>query len=109
VSRYVLSPRARRDLEEIWGYSVARWSTPHAERYIRELVLGIEIIAADPRGEQPCDDIRAGYRKYVIASHIVFYRMTDDTVDVVRIMHGRMDFNRICDRKDCSSPPTPLM
>jgi toxin ParE1/3/4 len=95
VTGYVLSPRAGADLDEIWDYSVAHWGVDRTERYIRELRRTIEYLAADPRrrGRQ-CDEIRKGYYRHAVGSHVLFYRLTGDGIDVVRILHSRMDFER---------------
>jgi toxin ParE1/3/4 len=90
--RYVLSPRAQVDLDEIWDYTAEKWGNDQAERYIRLLQHGIETVASDPRRGSSCDEIRSGYRKYLVGSHVVFYRLTSDGIDVVRILHSRMDF-----------------
>jgi toxin ParE1/3/4 len=94
VTRCVLSPRAQADLEGIWDYTASRWDAKQAELYVRQIQSAIERIARDPRLGRPCDDIRAGYRKFPAASHVLFYRLTDRGVDVVRILHSRMDFDR---------------
>ncbi|MBV9775965.1 MAG: type II toxin-antitoxin system RelE/ParE family toxin [Acetobacteraceae bacterium] len=40
----------------------------------------------------PIDAIRPGYRKLAVASHFLFYRVTEaGMIDVVRILHQRMD------------------
>jgi toxin ParE1/3/4 len=93
MTGYVLSPRAQADLDEIWDYTEQRWRAAQAERYIRQLQQGIELMAADPRRGQACDEIRTGYRKYGIGSHVIFYRLTADGIDVVRILHASMDFD----------------
>lgn len=95
MSRAVLfTPRARRDIDDIWDYSVARWGDEQAERYVRAIQLAIEAIAADPRRALPCDDIRPGYRKHRSASHVVFVRLAEDDLIVVRVLHARMDVDR---------------
>jgi toxin ParE1/3/4 len=38
-------------------------------------------------------DIRAGYLKYAVGLHFLFYRLTADHLDVVRILHQRMDIS----------------
>jgi toxin ParE1/3/4 len=38
--------------------------------------------------------VRAGYRKYPGGSHVLFYRPATDGVDIVRILHQQMDFDR---------------
>jgi toxin ParE1/3/4 len=94
AARYVLSPRAKSDLEEIWSYTERHWGFDQAERYIREIWRHIDIIAAHPTGGRPCPEVRAGYYKYRAKSHFLFYRMTSNGVDVVRILREPMDFRR---------------
>lgn len=94
MTGYVLSPEAQNDLDDIWDYSLPRWGETRTERYIRDLWQGIEYVAADPRRGQSCDDIRSGYHKYTVISHVIFFRLTAGGIDVVRILHARMDFNQ---------------
>ena len=90
----VLSPRARADLDEIWDYSAEHWGQDQAEEYLRALWRGIGLVGKDPRRGRSCEAIRAGYYRYPIRSHVVFYRMTSTGIDVVRILHQRMDFQQ---------------
>jgi toxin ParE1/3/4 len=92
--KYTFSPRARGDLEEIWDYTVERWGQTQAETYMRTIQDAIESVAIAPRRGRSCDEIRRGYFKFAVGSHIVLYRLTKSAVDVVRILHQRMDFNR---------------
>lgn len=92
MPRYVVSPRAQTDLEEIWDYTASRWDIDQAERYIRAIRAAIERLADDPQLGRGCDDIRAGYRKFPVGSHVLFYRVGAAGLDVVRILHRRMDF-----------------
>jgi toxin ParE1/3/4 len=92
---YLLSPAAQADLEQIWDYTHDRWGVDQAEDYLRELQRAINRIAANPRIGRACDEIRPGYRKLAAASHTLFYRVTaEDVIDVVRILHQRMDVDR---------------
>lgn len=93
-SRYVLSRRARADLDEIWDYTVRRWDTTQAEQYIRGIQGVIETLAAAPRLGRVCNEIREGYFKYSVGSHLVFYRPIVSGIEVIRILHQRMDFKR---------------
>jgi toxin ParE1/3/4 len=94
MTRYVLSPRAQADVAEIWNYSAKRWSVEQAENYLRQIKTAIEAVATQPTIGQSCDDIRAGYRRYLTGSHVLFYRPLRDGVDIVRILHTRMDLRR---------------
>jgi toxin ParE1/3/4 len=94
MKRYRLSRLAEADLESIWEYSVAHWGVDQAEAYVRDLQRAIEAAAANPRLGRACDEIRPGYFKRAIGSHIVFYRRADQLIDIARILHQRMDFGR---------------
>jgi len=94
MSGYTLSPRAIRDLEEIWDFTASTWSIDQAERYIRQIESTIAEIAAKPSIARPCDAIRTGYFKHPVGSHVLFFRMVPAGIGIVRILHGRMDFDR---------------
>jgi toxin ParE1/3/4 len=95
VSRYLLSPAAQADLEQIWGYTHDRWGVDQAEEYLRELQRAIERAAANQRIDRACDEIRPGYRKLPAGSHLLFYRVNaEGVIDVVRVLHQRMDVDR---------------
>jgi toxin ParE1/3/4 len=56
--------------------------------------MEIGALASDPLRGRACDEIRPGYRKGHAGSHVIFYRVEDRRIDVVRIVHRRMDFER---------------
>jgi toxin ParE1/3/4 len=94
TGRLVLSPRAQRDLEKIWDDTQERWGIDQAERYTRQIWENIRSLAARPSLGRACPELRAGYYKYRSGVHIVFYRLTDSGIDIVRILHERMDLER---------------
>lgn len=94
MSAYLLRPRARADLEEIWDYTADRWGEAQAERYVRVIGAAFDRIARDPRSGQSCAEIRPGYAKLSVGAHVVFFRRTGRGVEIVRILHSRMDFGR---------------
>ncbi|MEB3063197.1 type II toxin-antitoxin system RelE/ParE family toxin [[Mycobacterium] zoologicum] len=92
TSRYLLSPAAQADLEQIWDYTHEQWGIDQADEYLREIQYAIARVAANPRIDRTCDEIRLGYRKLSVGSHALFYRLTaEDVVDVIRVLHRRMD------------------
>lgn len=93
-----LSPAARADVEQIWDYTSDRWGDDQAENYVRELQRAIERVVNDPGIGRACDEVRPGYRKHAVGSHTVYYRIARiDMIDVVRILHQRMDVDRHLD------------
>lgn len=94
MAKIVLSPRAKADIEEIWDYTVEHWSVGQAEIYIRQVQTAIHVVAAKPEIAKSCEAIRTGYWKYPAGSHVIFFKLISDGIDVVRILHSRMDFKR---------------
>jgi toxin ParE1/3/4 len=94
TGRYTISPRAQGDVDEIWAHTVKHWGIDQAEVYIRQIGRHIEMVAEKPMIGRACPEVRAGYYKYPSGSDLLFYRLVEGGVDVVRILHERMDFGR---------------
>ena len=94
MNRYRLTPAAQRDLSSIWDFTEERWDIRQAETCIAEIRAAIERVADDPRRGRACDEIRKGYRRYGIGGHLLFYVESAEGVDVIRILHQRMDPTR---------------
>ncbi|MBC8732857.1 type II toxin-antitoxin system RelE/ParE family toxin [Paraburkholderia sp. UCT2] len=88
-----LTPLAESDLEDIWRYTSSNWSVDQADRYHRDLLSTIGALARGLKTGRICS-VRAGYWRYTAGSHVIFYRDTDHTLDVIRILHQRMDVDR---------------
>ena len=98
MSRYVLSPAARADLEQIWEYTCERWDDDQAEEYVREIQRAIQRLVDNPLIGRACDEVRPGYRKQAAGSHTLYYRIAHgNVIDVTRILHQRMDADRHLD------------
>ena len=88
-----LTPLAESDLEDIWHYTFAHWSLEQANRYHRDLVATMEALAQGDKTGRVCT-VRDGYWRYAVGSHVIFYQETDQTLDVIRVLHQRMDVER---------------
>ncbi|MBX7435380.1 type II toxin-antitoxin system RelE/ParE family toxin [Mycobacterium sp. Y57] len=98
MSAYVLSPAAQADLGDIWDYTCERWGDDQAEMYLREIQRAIERVVASPLIGRPCDEVCEGYRRHAVGSHTLYYRgASNDVIDVVRVLHNRMDVDRHLD------------
>lgn len=94
TSRVALSPRAQSDLDGIWDYTTARWGADQAEIYVRQLWRDITALAARPSLGRACPEAGTGYHRFPSGSHLVFYRLAAAGIDVVRILHQRMDYEQ---------------
>ena len=95
MRRIILSPKAKVDLSQVWDYTFAEWGAEQAEKYIRELWAAIEEQSSDLTKSADISDVRKGYRKVRSGSHVIFFKVTKGGIlDVVRILHQKMDFDR---------------
>ena len=94
MAGYALSPAAQTDLEEIWDYTVGRWGEAQAERYTRDIQAACEALSDGSSVGLSAEEIRAGYRKVGVGSHVMYYRERESTIEIVRILHRRMDVAR---------------
>jgi len=79
------------ELEEIWQYSLSNWGIDQADQYIRDLTSRFEWLAKNPQAGKQRDDIKPGYYCFPQGSHLVFYRIIDDTLDILGVPHQSMD------------------
>src|SRR5690349_22962693 len=95
MTGFVLSPAAQADIATIWDYSAGRWGAAQADDYVRAIRDACHELAAGTRTSRSAEDIRAGYRKAFVRSHILFFRRTEARpIGIVRILHQRMDPTR---------------
>lgn len=94
MAEYRLTPAAERDLEGIWLYTYERWGLEQANRYTDQLTLAFASLAQSPNQAPVCDHIRAGYRRFWIERHMVYFRVVDYGILIVRILHDHMDAPR---------------
>lgn len=97
MKRLVLSKAAQRDLESIGEYTEQTWGPAQKRRYLAVLKEGINKVRKNPGMSPPRDDIRQGARSFTCGGHVVFYRETDDSVGIIRVLHQRMDLHRHLD------------
>lgn len=89
-----LTPAARRDLDGIWDYTTRNWNSEQAETYTRGLWQLMRMLSLNPKLGRNIDDIRRGYFKFPVASHVLFYQPATDGIEIIRILHKSMDVER---------------
>ena len=94
MPEYRLTPAAEGDLESIWTYTVRQWGVEQAERYIDFLTAAFAELADSPKTAPTCEHIRPGYRRWSVERHMIYFRVTDYGIAVVRVLHERMDAPR---------------
>lgn len=82
------------DLDNIFDYTARKWGIEQAVRYTQEIWQICQQVAEHPEYGVRCDHIRLGYRVTRVERHKIYFRIIDDGIDVVRILHDRMDSHR---------------
>jgi len=103
MTGHALSPAARADIEEIWDYTVRHWGEAQAERYTRHIRDVCAALGDGTLSGRSAEDIRAGYRKVAVGSHVMFYRAGASGVEIIRILHRSMDVGRHIQRRSSRS------
>ncbi len=94
MAEYRLTPAVERDLESIWTYTVRQWSVEQANRYIDFLTAVFVELAQSPQTAPTCEHIRPSYRRWGVERHMMYFRVTDYGIAVVRVLHHHMDAPR---------------
>ena len=90
MGHFRISETARKDLDEIWWY-IAQDDPLAADRFIQRLLSKLPALASMPRMGRKRDDLSAGLRSFPVRDYIIFYRSTEDGVEVARVLHGAQD------------------
>lgn len=90
-----ISSEALSDLEEIWIYTLKKWSKEQADRYYSLLIEDIEFLQSNYYTGKSAEYIRPGYRVSFVKSHIIFYKLVDDQkLEVIRILHQSVNIDK---------------
>ena len=87
--RVVWAPQAKRDLREVRRYYARVASREIANQLLREISRAGELLSDRARVWRRRDEISAGLRSVLVRPYIIFYRVQDERVEIVRVLHGR--------------------
>ena len=86
-----LTPRALEDLDAIADYTIENWGLAQMGDYLHTLNNRFDWLAENPLAGHDRGDIHPGYRSFPQGSHIIFYLVSDDSIDIIGIPHKSMD------------------
>jgi len=93
--RFRFRAAARRDLEQIWLDTADQRGADQAEKYVTEIEATVTRLSDFPeRGTKIRTNVGT-FRKMASGRHLVFYLVGQDEIDVVRILHQRMDLTGV--------------
>lgn len=90
MSKYSLSNVAKKDLIRIHQFGIKRFGETQADKYFEYF----DLIAEQPFAFESVDFIKMGYRRCVCGVDSIFFRIVDDTIEIMTII-GRQDLSNI--------------
>lgn len=91
MHRLIISPSAEADLDDILA-SIARDKRGAARRFVAKLRETCEIIGKNPHLGEVWPQLGDGtWRAFSFQKYIIFYRTSDDLVEILRVVHGARD------------------
>ena len=88
----VITDEAAQDIERI-GDAIALDNPARALTFIRELRVSCENLGEFPKAYPLVPRYEdAGVRRRVHGNYLIFYRIGVDTIDILHVLHGAMDY-----------------
>jgi len=87
--RIVWSPESEADLLPIWRWGAAQFSADTADAHLRAIQKSVSGLQSTPFLGHSRPDLLPGIRALVVYSTVIFYRVAEETVDIVRVVDGR--------------------
>jgi toxin ParE1/3/4 len=94
MANYRLSNQAKSDLIRIHQYGIQKFGMKQADKYFETLFDYFDLIAKSPYSFESVDFIKPGYRRCVCGSDSIYYRIQNETVEIMTII-GRQDLSGI--------------
>jgi toxin ParE1/3/4 len=93
MARFKLTPLSRSDLQEIHDF-IAADNPQAATHYLRILKEKCQQLANVPGLGVPREEY-CGLYKFPVGHYLIFYRPSAEGIEVIRILHGARDLQRI--------------
>ena len=101
MPRYLLTPEAERDLDEIKRYLV-RQGGPRVARYVlREIREAFRFLASTPEASHRREDLAdAPVKFWMVFSYLVVYDPAKRPVEILNVIHGARDVPSLLEEDD---------
>lgn len=90
----ILSPKARIDFTDILLYTLQEWGEAQRNRYEAALLSAFATLAQYPEAGERHPRLFPECRIRRVERHILYYRVMGIIVEVMRILHDRIDPTR---------------
>jgi len=91
VARFRLTPAARQRLKIIARDTQKAWGIAQRNKYLTELDKGFHDLAVRPDKGRARFEVTADLFSFHLNSHVIFYHIKSDHIEIVDILHERME------------------
>ncbi|MDF2178586.1 type II toxin-antitoxin system RelE/ParE family toxin [Aliiglaciecola sp. CAU 1673] len=91
MASYKLSKLAEEDLRLISTKTIEEWGRSQAQHYVALLHQTLTQITNTPDIGKSRPELFESARSFPAQKHVVYYRKSEDGIEVARILHQRMD------------------
>lgn len=82
------------DINGIWAY-IAEHNPEAASRIVKEIVGRFVVLRDYPQMGREQDRLLLNLRSVTVKGYIIFYQPFEDGVEILRVLHGARDVERI--------------
>jgi toxin ParE1/3/4 len=86
-----LTDSAQTDLEQIADYTLANWGKKQTDCYLGLIEEAFYGLLDNPYLGKSREDIKAGYCSLLVEKHLIFYRVSAEGIEIMRVLHCQMD------------------
>lgn len=98
MSRLIVAPSARDDLDAIWDYIAIENDNPAAaEKLLGRFQETCSLLSRNSGLGASCDWLGSGLRRLPVWPYIIFYSPIDDGVEILRVIHGARNIEALFD------------
>jgi toxin ParE1/3/4 len=91
-----VSPQVESELDDIWLYiATESASIKVADRVVDSITQQFFLLCKHPYSGRRRDDLRAGLRSVTVGSYVVIYRVEENDVVILHVVHGRRDIKEV--------------
>ncbi|WP_055442227.1 type II toxin-antitoxin system RelE/ParE family toxin [Lacinutrix himadriensis] len=94
MAEYRISNTAKEDLIRIHHYGVHKFGIAQADKYFDTFFEYFDTIAQTPFSFESVDFIKKGYRRCVCGSDSIFFKISENVVEIITII-GRQELDNM--------------
>ena len=85
------TPQARQDISDVLLYTRQMWGSDQRDIYKNKIDARLDYLRLYPEGGPPRADLYPTCRMLEVDRHILYYRLRENSVRIVRVLHERVD------------------